>query len=114
MSAWPKGVPAPLFVRPANKVRFGGKEYLVKRDIHGAIFKIVGRVQRKIHTTKDAAQAAINKKPVAQWGSQYLIYVRVDAEDQPLILESLWAEDEKRGVPKPDLSEGGTLGEDFY
>jgi len=40
--------------------------------------------------------------------------VRVDAEDQPLILESLWAEDEKRGVPRPDLSEGGSLGEDFY
>ena len=114
MPAWPKGVPAPLLIRPASKVRFGGKEYLVARDVHGAIYKIIGRVQRKLHTLRDAVQAVINKKPVAQWGSQYIMFVRVDAEDQPLILEDLWTADEKRGVPRPDLSQGIQLGEDYY
>jgi hypothetical protein len=114
MPVWPKGVPAPLFIRPANKVRFGGKEYLVRRDVHGAIYKIIGRVQRKLHTMRDAVQTVINKKPVAQWGSQYLMYIRVDAEDQPLILEALWEADEKRGIPRPDLSKGVQLGEDYF
>ncbi len=113
MPAWPKGVPAPLFVRPANKVRFGGKDYLVRRDVQGAIYQIVGRVQRKLPTLRDAVTAVMNKKPVAQWGSQYMLYVHVDAEDQPLILETFWQMDEKRGVVRPDLSKGVQLSEDY-
>jgi len=111
MPAWPKGIRAPLLIRPANKVRFGGKDFLVRRDVHGAIYHIIGRVQRKLPTLRDAVMAVTNKKPIAQWGNQYLLYVHVDAEDQPLILETLWQMDEKRGIRRPDLSKGVQLGE---
>jgi hypothetical protein len=103
---WPRNVDAPLYVRPASRVRYMGKDYIVRRDVTGAIYSLIGRMTRKLPTMKDAITATINQKLVCQWGGYYAIYVRVDAEEAPMILDFLWAFEMKRGLmpPKPDTA----------
>ena len=101
---WPTNVVPPLYVRPASRVRFTGKDYIVKRDIKGAIYQLVGRMTRKLPSMKDAIAATVNQKLVCQWGGYYATYIRVDAEEAPLILNYLWEMERKRGIvpPNPD------------
>ena len=98
---WPTNLDRPLYVRPASRVRFAGKDYIVKRDIKGAIYSLIGRMTRKLPSIKDAISATINQKLVCQWGGYYATYVRVDAEEQPLILSYLWEMERKRGIIPP-------------
>jgi hypothetical protein len=98
---WPVNLDSPLYVRTASRVRYLGKDYIVKRDVSGAIYSLVGRMTRKLPSMEDAIIAVRNKKLVCQWGGIYSVYVRVDAEEQPLILEYLWQEERKRGIEPP-------------
>lgn len=101
---WPRNVDAPLYVRPSSRVRYYGKDYIVKRDVKGAIYALIGRMTRKLPSMKEAIDATRNQKLVCQWGGYYAVYVRVDAEQAPMILEYLWEYEKKRGVqpPKPN------------
>lgn len=100
---WPRKLDAPYYVRPWNRVRYGGKEYIVKRDVKGRIYQLVGRMTRRLPSVKEAIDATRNQKLVCQWGGYYATYTRVDAEEVPLILQYLWAYEKKRGIepPKP-------------
>jgi hypothetical protein len=102
---WPHNVKPPLYVRPWSRVRYYGKDYIVHRDIKGAIYQLVGRMTRKLPSIKEAIDAARNQKLVCQWGGYYSIYIRVDPEEAPMILQWLWEYEKKRGVEPPDLNE---------
>jgi hypothetical protein len=102
---WPTNVDRPLYVRPSSRVRYAGKDYIVKRDIRGAIYQLVGRMTRKLPTVKDAIDATISQKLVCQWGGYYATYVRVDSEEAPMILEYLWEMERKRGIIPPSPNE---------
>jgi len=112
MSSWPKNLKAPLYVRPTSRVRYMGKNYIVKRDVSGAIFHIIGRMTRKLPSIDEAIAAAMNQKLVCQWGAYYSVYVAVDAEEQPMILDYLWTEERKRGIKPPDMSGGIVLSDE--
>ena len=109
MSDWPKSLKQPLYIRPTSRVRYMGKYYIVKRDVNSAICGIVGRMTRKLPSKKEAIAAATNQKLICQWGAYYSVYVQVDAEEHPLILEYLWAEDKKRGIDPPEMTGGATV-----
>jgi hypothetical protein len=98
---WPKNLKAPLYVRPNERVRYLGKNYIVKRDMNGAIVRLIGRMTRKLPSMQDAILATQNQKLVCQWGGYYSAYVAIDSEEQPLMVEFLWAEDKKRGIEPP-------------
>jgi len=102
---WPNNVDSPLYVRAASRVRFAGKDYIVKRDVRGAIYHLVGRMTRKLPSMKEAIAATVSQKLVCQWGGYYAVYIRVDAEEAPLILEYLWAMERKRGIIPPSPEE---------
>jgi len=112
MPIWPRHLKQPLYVRPASRVRYMGKNYIVKRDVSGAIFSIIGRMTRKLPSLADAIAAAENQKLICTWGAYYSIYVGVDAEEQPLILQYLWEEERKRGLIPPDTSAGIVLSDE--
>lgn len=112
MSNWPKNLKAPLYVRPPSRVRYMGKNYIVKRDVSGAIYSVIGRMTRKLPSLAEAIAAAQNQKLVCTWGAYYSVYVAVDAEEQPMILEYLWAEEKKRGINPPNLSTGVVLSDE--
>ncbi len=101
---WPQNVDRPLYVRPASRVKYGGKDYIVKRDIKGAIYSLVGRMNRKLPSMKDAIDATINQKLVCQWGGYYATYVRIDDEEKPMILNYLWEMERRRGITPPDMT----------
>ena len=105
---WPRNLSQPMYVRASSKVRYMGKNYIVKRDISGAIYKLVGRMTRKLPSMDAAIAATESQKLVCQWGAYYSIYVAIDQEEAPLILEYLWAEDKKRGIDPPN-AEGGPV-----
>jgi hypothetical protein len=109
---WPPNLDRPLYVRPASRVRYGGKDYIVRRDVKGAIFELVGRMTRKLPTVKDAIDATRNQKPVCQWGGYYATYIRVDPEEAPLILAWLWEYERKRGVEPPKPGEAIRLSDE--
>jgi hypothetical protein len=98
---WPRNVDLPLYVRPSSRVRYMGKDYIVRRDVQGAIYELVGRMTRKLPSMLDAIAATRNQKLVCQWGGYYAIYVRVDAEQAPMILTYLWEYERKRGIVPP-------------
>jgi hypothetical protein len=100
---WPRNVKPPLYVRPSSRVRYAGKDYIVRRDVKGSIYELVGRMTRKLPSMKDAIDASRNQKLVCQWGGYYSVYVRVDSEEAPMILAYLWEFEIKRGIlpPKP-------------
>jgi hypothetical protein len=100
---WPRNLKPPLYVRPASRVRYAGKDYIVRRDVNGAIFELIGRMTRKLPDINAAIIAGRNQKLIAQWGGYYAIYVRVDDEEKPMILDFLWEFEKRRGVqpPKP-------------
>jgi len=100
---WPRNLDLPLYVRPSSRVRYNGKDYIVRRDVNGAIFELIGRMTRKLPDIKAAISAARNQKLIAQWGGYYSVYIRVDNEEKPLILAFLWEFEKRRGVnpPKP-------------
>ena len=102
---WPNNLNRPLYIRPASRVRYLGKDYIVKRDIKGAIYQLIGRMTRKLPSMKDAMDATRNQKLVCQWGGYYSVYVRVDDEEKPMILNYLWTEEKKRGIQPPDLKQ---------
>lgn len=112
MSNWPKNLKQPLYVRPSARVRYMGKNYIVKRDISGAIYSIIGRMTRKLPSLAEAISAATSQKLICTWGAYYSVYVAVDKEEQPLMLEYLWAEDVKRGIKPPDMSGGIVLSDE--
>ena len=109
MSSWPHHLKQPLYVRPSSRVRYMGKNYIVKRDVSGAIYSLVGRMTRKLPSLAQAIAAAENQKLICTWGAYYSIYVAVDRDEQPLILEYLWEEEKKRGINPPDLGTGIVL-----
>lgn len=102
---WPRNVKLPLYVRASSRVRYSGKDYIVRRDIKGAIYQLVGRMTRKLPSMKEAIDAARNQKLVCQWGGYYSVYIRVDMEEAPMILQWLWAYETKRGIEPPNLNE---------
>lgn len=112
MSKWPKNLKQPLYVRPSSRVRYMGKNYIVKRDVTGAIYSLVGRMTRKLPSVEEAIVAATNQKLICTWGAYYSVYVSVDMDEQPLILEYLWEEEKKRGIKPPDLSGGVVLSDE--
>ncbi len=112
MTKWPKSLKKPLYVRPPSRVRYMGKNYIVKRDVSGAIYALIGRMTRKLPSIEEAIVAAQNQKLVCTWGAYYSVYVKVEPEEQPLILEYLWAEERKRGIMPPDMSEGIVLSDE--
>jgi hypothetical protein len=112
MNNWPKNLKQPMYVRPTSRVRYLGKNYIVRRDVSGAIYGIVGRMTRKLPSINDAIVAATNQKMICQWGAYYSVYVSVDIEEQPMILEFLWAEDLKRGIKPPNTSQGIVLSDE--
>jgi len=101
-----------MYVRAASRVRYLGKNYIVKRDISGAIYHLVGRMTRKLPSMEEAIAATENQKLVCQWGGYYSVYVAIDQEEAPLILEYLWMEDKKRGIEPPDTSSGPILSDE--
>jgi hypothetical protein len=110
--SWPRNLKKPLYVRPASRVRYMGKNYIVKRDISGAIYSIIGRMTRKLPSEAEAIVAAQNQKLICTWGAYYSVYVAVDREEQPLILDYLWEEEKKRGIQPPDLAGGVVLSDE--
>lgn len=104
---WPKSVKSPMYIRPTERVRYLGKNYIVKRDQNSAIVKLIGRMTRKLPSMPEAILATKNQKMVCQWGAYYSVYVYIDAEEQPMMLEFLWAEDKKRGIDPPKNFETG-------
>ena len=112
MSNWPKNLKQPLYVRPTSRVRYMGKNYIVKRDVSGAIYSIIGRMTRKLPSLAEAVVAAQNQKMICSWGAYFSVYIAVDAEEQPMILEYLWAEDKKRGINPPNLTAGIVLSDE--
>lgn len=109
---WPRNVDPPLYVRASSRVRYAGKDYIVRRDIQGAIYSLVGRMTRKLPSLKEAIDAARNQKLVCQWGGYYSVYVRVDAEEAPMIIKYLWEIEKKRGIQPPDLNQGIRLSDE--
>jgi hypothetical protein len=109
---WPRNVKAPLYVRASSRVRYFGKDYIVRRDIKGAIYQLIGRMTRKLPSMKEAIDAARSQKLVCQWGGYYSIYIRVDMEEAPMILEWLWTYEKKRGIEPPNLNERILLSDD--
>ena len=110
--SWPRNLKKPLYVRPSSRVRYMGKNYIVKRDVAGAIYGIVGRMTRKLPSEAEAIVAGQNQKLICTWGAYYSVYVAVDAEEQPLILEYLWEEEKKRGIQPPDIVGGVVLSDE--
>jgi len=109
---WPHNLDQPLYVRPWSRVRYMGKDYIVRRDVKGTIFQLVGRMTRKLPSIKDAIDATRNQKLVCQWGGYYAVYVRVDAEQAPMILQYLWEFERKRGVEPPKPGEQTLLSDE--
>jgi hypothetical protein len=109
---WPKKLPQPLYVRPSSKVRYLGKNYIVKRDISGAIYRLIGRMTRKLPSLEEAIAATEAQKKVCQWGGYYSVYVAIDQEEAPLILEYLWEEDRKRGIQPPESATNPNLSDE--
>ena len=109
---WPKKLNQPIYVRASSRVRYMGKNYIVLRDVSGAIYKLVGRMTRKLPSIGEAIAATEAQKLVCQWGAYYSVYVQIDQEEAPLILEYLWAEDMKRGIAPPDLGQGPVLSDE--
>ena len=109
---WPKNVDQPLYVRPSSRVRYMGKDYIVKRDIKGAIYSLIGRMTRKLPSMKEAIEATRNQKLVCQWGGYYATYTRVDQEEAPMILAYLWEFERRRGVQPPDLKNAINLSDE--
>jgi hypothetical protein len=74
---WPKKLKQPMYVRTASRVRYMGKNYIVQRDISGAIYRLVGRMTRKLPSMEEAIAATENQKMVCQWGGYYSVYVQM-------------------------------------
>jgi hypothetical protein len=109
---WPRNVEPPLYVRPSSRVRYMGKDYIVRRDVTGAIYELIGRMTRKLPSMKEAIDASRNQKLVCQWGGYYAVYTRVDDEEKPMILDFLWAFERKRGLIPPKMEEGIRLSDE--
>jgi hypothetical protein len=109
---WPKKLKQPMYVRTPSRVRYMGKNYIVARDLNGAIYRLVGRMTRKLPSMEEAITATENQKLVCQWGGYYSVYVQIDQEEAPLILEYLWQEDIKRGINPPDTTKGPQLSDE--
>ena len=89
-----------------------GKDYIVQRDVKGAIIRLVGRMTRKLPSMDSAVIAAKNKKLICQWGGYYSVWIRVDPEEAPMILEYLWKEEIKRGIEPPSIDEDANLADE--
>ena len=109
---WPTNIKPPLYIRTSSRVRYMGKDYIVKRDVRGAIYGLVGRMSRKLPSMEEAVVAAKNKKLICQWGGYYAIFTRIDPEEQPMILQYLWAEERKRGIEPPKIDDSVSLSDE--
>ena len=107
----PRDLPQPMFIRPNDYISLRGTDYIVKRNEFGQMIKVIGRVARKLPSTKDIIWALRSHRPVAYWGNKYFMFERIDEEVVPEIMEAIWEADRRRGVQKPDMSD---IEEKFY
>ena len=101
----PKDLAQPLFIRPNDYISLHGTDYIVKRNEHGQMVKVIGRVSRKLPSEKDIIWALRAHRPVAYWGNKYFMWERIDAEVIGPIMEDIWEYDKRRGIEKPDMSQ---------
>ncbi len=94
-----------MLVRANDYKRVGGANYILKRNEFGAATYIAGKAHRKLSTNQDVEIALKNGKLVAQWGNKYFLYSRVTPDVGRKILEEIWVMDEKRGIPRPEVSD---------
>lgn len=98
-------LPKPLWVRTNDYKRIMGVNYIVKRNEFGAATYVVGKAHRKLSTKLEVEAALQAGKLVAMWAGKYFLYSRVTPDDGREILEYIWAADERRGVPRPEVSD---------
>ena len=79
--------------------------YIIRRNEFGAAVYIVGKAYRKLSTKVEVEMALKQGKLVAQWGSKFFLYSRVTPDMARPILERIWESDERRGIPKPLVSD---------
>ena len=101
----PRDLPQPIFIRPNDYISLHGTDYIVRRNEHGQMTKVIGRVSRKLPSEKDILWALKAHRPVAYWGNKYFMYERIDAEIIGPIMDDIWEYDKRRGIEKPDMTQ---------
>ncbi len=100
-----KRIPKPLFVRVRDYVRIIGANYIIRRNEFGGAVYVVGKAYRKLSTRIEVDHALKMGKLVAQWGNKYFLYTRITPDIARPLLEIVWKEDIKRGIPQPECSD---------
>lgn len=95
----------PMWIRANDYKRIGGGSFIVKRNEHGAATYVVGKASRKLSTLVEVDYALTQGQKVAVWAGKYFRYVRVPPEEGRDILEQIWHFDERRGIPRPEVSD---------
>jgi len=98
-------LPKPMFVRANDFKRVGGVSYIVKRNEFSAATYVVGKAYRKLSTKLEVEHHTKMGKLVCMWGGKYFLYTRITPDIGRQILETIWEEDVRRGVPLPEMSD---------
>ncbi|MBZ0266439.1 hypothetical protein K8I28_17410 [bacterium] len=97
-------LPKPMYVRTNDYKRMYGVNYIIRRNEHGSAVYVVGKSYRKLSTTIEVEAALRDGKNVAQWGSKFFLYIRISPDIGRPILEEIWENEVKRGIPRPEVS----------
>lgn len=98
-------LPKPMWVRTNDYKRILGANYIVRRNEFSAATYVVGKANRKLSTKLEVESALKSGKLVAMWAGKYFLYSRVTPDEGRVLLETIWEMDEKRGVPRPEVSD---------
>ena len=98
-------LPKPYWVRTNDYKRILGSNYIIRRNEFNAAVYVHGKANRKLSTRLEVNAALQAGKLVAMWAGKYFLYSRVNAEDGREILKTIWEFEEKRGIPRPEVSD---------
>jgi hypothetical protein len=98
-------LPKPMFIRANDYKRVGGANYIIKRNEFSAAVYVVGKTYRKLSTKIEVEHHTKMGKLVCMWGGKYYLYTRITPDIGRQVLEDIWLEDVKRGIPKPEVSD---------
>lgn len=101
-------LPKPTYIRTNDFKRLYGSNYLIERNEFGSAVYVLGKAFRKLQTKVEIEKALRDNKPVCQWGNRFFLYTRITPEFARPILEDIWRDEKKRGIPVPEFTKYDT------
>ncbi|MCB2212845.1 hypothetical protein KQI52_12105 [bacterium] len=95
----------PLWIRANDYKRIEGANYIVKRNEFSAATYVIGKATRRLSTPVEVEYALTQGQLVAVWAGKYFRYTRVTPDVGREVLELIWKFDDKRGIPRPEVSD---------